>query len=252
MEAGDHDPQTLGALRRGAGSPRARRRVRLARARRRSRCAASVSRDADLDRPLSTFSGGELTRASLARALAGDPDVLLLDEPTNHLDVESLEWLEEELPSLDAAVMLVAHDRWFLEATTTAVLELEAGRSTFFAGPWHAWRREKAERALHAQKTEARVAERHRSARAVRRALPLQEGEGAPSAGEAEPDRPAGAGARRLRRRGGAPHQAHATARVRLPEAAAKRADGPRGRGTRASGRREAAPERRRFLGRAR
>ena len=74
-----------------------------------------------------TFSGGELTRASLARALAGDPDLLLLDEPTNHLDVASLEWLERELASLDAAVVLVAHDRWFLEAVTTAVLELEAG-----------------------------------------------------------------------------------------------------------------------------
>jgi ATP-binding cassette subfamily F protein 3 len=119
-------------------------------------------RDGDLDRPLSTFSGGELTRASLARALAADPDVLLLDEPTNHLDLESLEWLEEELASLDAAVLLVAHDRWFLEATTTAVLELEAGRSTFFPGPWHAWRREKAERLAHAQKTEERFVERFR------------------------------------------------------------------------------------------
>src|SRR5207237_2585010 len=76
--------------------------------------------DADLDRPLETFSGGELTRASLARALGGDPDLLLLDEPTNHLDVESLEWLERELASLDAAIVIVAHDRWFLEAVTTA------------------------------------------------------------------------------------------------------------------------------------
>jgi len=55
----------------------------------------------DLDRLLDTFSGGELTRASLARTLGGDPDLLLLDEPTNHLDVESLEWLERELQSLD-------------------------------------------------------------------------------------------------------------------------------------------------------
>ncbi|HEY4413804.1 MAG TPA: ABC-F family ATP-binding cassette domain-containing protein [Gaiellaceae bacterium] len=113
--------------------------------------------DADLDRQLRTFSGGELTRASLARALGGDPDLLLLDEPTNHLDVASLEWLERELQSLDAAVILVAHDRWFLEAVTTATLELAAGRATFFPGPWHTWRLEKAARALHAQKEVQRV-----------------------------------------------------------------------------------------------
>jgi len=74
----------------------------------------------DLDRPLGTFSGGELTRASLARVLAGGPDLLLLDEPTNHLDVQNLEWLERELETIDAAVILVAHDRWFLEAVTTS------------------------------------------------------------------------------------------------------------------------------------
>src|SRR4051794_6057301 len=104
--------------------------------------------DPDLDRMLSTFSGGELTRASLARTLAGDPDLLLLDEPTNHLDIESLEWLENQLQTIDAAVILVAHDRWFLEAVGTAVLELEAGRSRFFKGPWHAWRKEQAAREL--------------------------------------------------------------------------------------------------------
>jgi ATP-binding cassette subfamily F protein 3 len=105
-------------------------------------------RDQDLDRSLETFSGGELTRASLARALAGDPDLLLLDEPTNHLDIESLEWLENHLQNLDAAVVLVAHDRWFLEAVGTAVLELEAGRGRFFKGTWHTWRKEKAAREL--------------------------------------------------------------------------------------------------------
>ena len=104
--------------------------------------------DEDFDRPLSTFSGGELTRGSLARALAGDPDLLLLDEPTNHLDIASLEWLEQTLVALDAAVVLVAHDRWFLEAVGTSVLELEAGRSRFFPGPWHAWRKEQAARDL--------------------------------------------------------------------------------------------------------
>jgi ATP-binding cassette subfamily F protein 3 len=156
MAAGDHGPATL-------------RRYAEAQARLehaggytwRERAAAALRglgfAERDLDRPLETFSGGELTRASLARALAGDPDLLLLDEPTNHLDVENLEWLEQELQSLDAAVILVAHDRWFLEAVTTAVLELEAGRSLFFPGPWHAWRREKASRAAAAAKTAERV-----------------------------------------------------------------------------------------------
>jgi ATP-binding cassette subfamily F protein 3 len=113
--------------------------------------------EADLDRRLDTFSGGELTRASLGRALGGDPDLLLLDEPTNHLDLESLEWLERELETLDAAVILVAHDRWFLEAVTTAVLELDGGRAHFFAGPWHAWRRERAARAAAAARTVERT-----------------------------------------------------------------------------------------------
>ncbi len=99
-------------------------------------------------RRLSTFSGGELTRASLARALATRPDLLLLDEPTNHLDIPSLEWLERYLVDLDAAVVLVAHDRWFLEAVGTSVLELEARKGRFFAGPWHAWRKEQAAREI--------------------------------------------------------------------------------------------------------
>src|SRR3954463_15471231 len=122
-------------------------------------------RDQQLDRKLDTFSGGELTRASLARALlaepplllpraslaralVAEPDLLLLDEPTNHLDIESLEWLEQTLVAMDAAVVLVAHDRWFLEAVGTAVLEIEAGRSRFFPGTWSAWRKEAAAREM--------------------------------------------------------------------------------------------------------
>ncbi len=104
--------------------------------------------DDALDRKLDTFSGGQLTRASLARALAVEADLLLLDEPTNHLDIESLEWLEQTLVTLDCAIVLVAHDRWFLEAVGTAVLELEAGRSRFFKGTWHNWRREQAAREM--------------------------------------------------------------------------------------------------------
>jgi ATP-binding cassette subfamily F protein 3 len=104
--------------------------------------------DEALDRKLDTFSGGQLTRASLARALAVEADLLLLDEPTNHLDIESLEWLERTLTGLDCAICLVAHDRWFLEAVGTAVLELELGRSKYFRGTWHAWRREQAAREM--------------------------------------------------------------------------------------------------------
>ena len=158
MASGDHEPATM-------------RRYSEAQARLehaggydwRDRAAAVVRglgfTDADLDRPLSTFSGGELTRASLARALASQPDLLLLDEPTNHLDIESLEWLEAMLKTLDAAVILVAHDRWFLEAVTTAVLELEGGKSVYFPGAWHVWRREAAARAIHQAKTAIKQAE---------------------------------------------------------------------------------------------
>ena len=127
----------------------------------RDRAAATVRglgfADEDLDRPLGTFSGGELTRASLARALGGSPDLLLLDEPTNHLDVQNLEWLERELETIDAAVILVAHDRWFLEAVTTSVLELSPGGAHYFSGPWHEWRQERVARAAAAGKTADRV-----------------------------------------------------------------------------------------------
>jgi ATP-binding cassette subfamily F protein 3 len=147
MADGDHQPGTLDAY------SRAQARLEHAGGYNWRERAMAVVRglgfvEPDLDRMLSTFSGGELTRASLARTLAGDPDLLLLDEPTNHLDIESLEWLEGQLTSIDAAVILVAHDRWFLEAVGTAVLELEAGRSRFFDGSWHAWRKEQAAREL--------------------------------------------------------------------------------------------------------
>ena len=158
MAAGDHTPETLrrygetqARLEHGGGYDW------------RDRATAVLRglgfADADFDRGLETFSGGELTRASLARALAGSPDLLLLDEPTNHLDMASIEWLEQELSTIDAAVILVAHDRWFLESVATSVLELEDGRSTFFPGKWHVWRQEKAARLANQAKWAERQAE---------------------------------------------------------------------------------------------
>ena len=207
--------------------------------------AASVLRglgfaDGDLDRPLRTFSGGELTRASLARALGGDPDLLLLDEPTNHLDVANLEWLERELNSIDAAVILVAHDRWFLEAVTTATMEIEAGRGTFFPGPWHKWRLEKASRMLHAQKEAATHPERHRAPRALRRAVPREEEQGGAGAGEAHADRAAAGGEGRPHGADRAALAQDARARLRVPQAGAQRAHRRRGERRRGRDRRRA------------
>jgi ATP-binding cassette subfamily F protein 3 len=98
----------------------------------------------DAERPLGSFSGGELTRASLARVLAAQPDLLLLDEPTNHLDLRALEWLEDQLTALTCSILLVSHDRWFLERVATGVLELEFGRGKHYAMGYSAYRREKA------------------------------------------------------------------------------------------------------------
>jgi ATP-binding cassette subfamily F protein 3 len=97
-----------------------------------------------LPRPLAGFSGGELTRASLARALVSQPDVLLLDEPTNHLDLEAVEWLERTIADLGAAVVLVSHDRWLLESLATSVLELDRGRARLWPMGYSAFRRERA------------------------------------------------------------------------------------------------------------
>ncbi len=102
-------------------------------------------RDDHLDRPLASLSGGELTRASLARALAGRPQVLLLDEPTNHLDLDAMEWLEGIVKDIGAAVVIVSHDRWFLESTATSVLEIANGRAKHWPMGYSAFRRARAE-----------------------------------------------------------------------------------------------------------
>jgi len=99
--------------------------------------------NADMERELSTFSGGELTRAALARTLSAKPDILLLDEPTNHLDLKSLDWLENELADFPGAILLVSHDRWFLEAVATGVIELGRGRAKVYNMKYSAYRKER-------------------------------------------------------------------------------------------------------------
>ncbi len=82
----------------------------------------------DLDRPTSEFSGGWRMRIELAKLLLGHPDVLLLDEPTNHLDIESIQWLEQFLCTRAGAVVLVSHDRAFINNVTNRTLEISCGR----------------------------------------------------------------------------------------------------------------------------
>ena len=88
----------------------------------------------DLDRPLDTFSGGWRMRVSLAKLLLQRPDVLLLDEPTNHLDIGSIDWLEDYLKSYPGTVVIVSHDRYFLDRMVTSIAELTRGQLHTYDG----------------------------------------------------------------------------------------------------------------------
>ncbi len=97
------------------------------------------------DALVETLSGGLRKRVALARALVLEPDLLLLDEPTNHLDVDSIEWLEEALASLEGAVLFVTHDRRFLDRVARRILELDRGRLTTYPGNFTEYEKRKAE-----------------------------------------------------------------------------------------------------------
>jgi ATPase subunit of ABC transporter with duplicated ATPase domains len=90
-----------------------------------------------------TLSGGESTTASLGRILLQNPDILLLDEPTNHLDIESVEWLEEYLKTYEGTVLIISHDRYFLDKTVNQIIEIENGESKHYAGNYSYYLEEK-------------------------------------------------------------------------------------------------------------
>jgi len=90
--------------------------------------------DNDFNREVNKFSGGEKTRASLAKLLVREPDLLLLDEPTNHLDLKALEWLENYLKNYQGAVLVISHDRYFLDQVITRILEIKDQQLKSFPG----------------------------------------------------------------------------------------------------------------------
>lgn len=97
----------------------------------------------DKKRLLSSFSGGEKTKIALIRLLLEKPDILILDEPTNHLDIETTEWLEQYLKQYEKAVVMVSHDRFFLDRTAEVVYELEDGHLTRYPGNYTHYKEEK-------------------------------------------------------------------------------------------------------------
>ena len=98
----------------------------------------------EFSKPVSTLSGGQKTRVSLGKLLLSKPDIILLDEPTNHLDMESIAWLENYLLNYQGTVVIVAHDRYFLDRVVTKVVELDNGSSTVFQGNYSAYSEKKA------------------------------------------------------------------------------------------------------------
>jgi ATP-binding cassette subfamily F protein 3 len=97
----------------------------------------------DWKRPVGSFSGGEQNRIALARLLLEEPDLILLDEPTNHLDLRAIEWLESFVKGAKSAVLVVSHDRYFLDATVGSILELEDGELVRYVGNYSKYAAEK-------------------------------------------------------------------------------------------------------------
>jgi ATP-binding cassette ChvD family protein len=107
------------------------------------------------DRPIAQLSGGEKRRVALCKLLLEKPDLLLLDEPTNHLDAETVNWLEEHLRAYPDAILLVTHDRYFLDHVTGWILELDRGRGIPYEGNYSSWLQQKQKRLVQEGREEA-------------------------------------------------------------------------------------------------
>lgn len=107
------------------------------------------------DSPVTNLSGGEKRRVALCRLLLEKPDILLLDEPTNHLDAESVSWLEKTLRDYAGTVMVITHDRYFLDNVTNWILEIERGRGYPFEGNYSSWLTQKRKRLAQEEKEES-------------------------------------------------------------------------------------------------
>ncbi len=103
-------------------------------------------RESDFERPAKTLSGGWVMRAHLARLLVQEPDLLLLDEPTNHLDLESLVWFQEYLKNYDGAILMISHDREFLNQLVGSIIEIAHRRLQRYRGNWDSYVEQKAAR----------------------------------------------------------------------------------------------------------
>ncbi len=102
-------------------------------------------RDKDFEKPMNTFSGGWKMRAELSRILVNDPDIILLDEPTNHLDILSISWLESYLQKFEGAVIIISHDRLFLDNVTKRTLEISLGKILDFPFSYTLYKERRAE-----------------------------------------------------------------------------------------------------------